>query len=98
MSDTRRCFAPTDEEEDDRRLHYARYVLIAAALVFALGLALCLTLSIAGLALVMLALLVMFAVAMLHCCVCMKRREERLARSHRQPEVPTAAKYVFISS
>ncbi|CAH1273392.1 Hypp5116 [Branchiostoma lanceolatum] len=81
--------APT--EEDDRRLQYARYVLIAAVFVCAIGLVLCITLSIAGLTLVLLALLVMFAVAMLNCYVTMQRREERLSRSHRQPEFPTAA-------
>ncbi|CAH1273391.1 Hypp5115 [Branchiostoma lanceolatum] len=56
-----RCFAPVDEE--DKRLRYARYVMIAAVFVCAIGLVMCITLSIAGLALVLLALLVMLAVA-----------------------------------
>ncbi|XP_066292057.1 uncharacterized protein [Branchiostoma lanceolatum] len=84
-----RCFAPVDEE--DKRLRYARYVMIAAVFVCAIGLVMCITLSIAGLALVLLALLVMLAVAGLNMYVCWQNRQERLARSHRQPEVPTTA-------
>ncbi|XP_019645969.1 PREDICTED: uncharacterized protein LOC109486558 [Branchiostoma belcheri] len=75
-----RCFAPT--EDDDKRLKYARYVLISAVLVLFVGLVLCVALpSLWGLSLVLLALLVMFAVAMLNCYVTLQRRQERLRRS-----------------
>eukprot|EP00058_Branchiostoma_floridae_P010102 XP_002595590.1 hypothetical protein BRAFLDRAFT_64700 [Branchiostoma floridae] len=79
-----RCFAPT--EEDDQRLQYARYVMIGAVIAIAIGLVLCITVNVAGLALVLLALVVIFAVIMLNCYVSMKKRQERLDRHHRQPE------------